>query len=79
MEFKLRLPSQSSSYPGRSDRVETVRVEEVVLIVRVVEQVGVQEGAEAVAPLGRPVAEKVTDCEVPETRVAVMVLEPEEP
>ncbi len=54
-------------------------VEAEVVIVRVVVQVGVQEGAEAVTPLGRPVAEKVTDCEVPETRVAVMVLEPEEP
>ena len=50
-----------------------------MVIVRVEVQVGVQEGAEAVAPLGRPVAEKVTGCEVPEPRVAVMVLEPEEP
>jgi len=58
-----------------------VGVEGAVAIVRGVEQVGVQEMAEkeALAPLGRPVAEKVTGCEVPETRVAVMVLEPEEP
>ena len=56
-------------------------VEGAVAIVRVVEQVGVQEVAEkeAVTPLGRPAAEKETDCEVPETRVAVMVFVTEEP
>ena len=56
-------------------------VEGAVAIVRVVEQVGVQEMAEkeALAPLGRPAAEKETDCEVPETRVAVMVFVTEEP
>ena len=50
-------------------------------IVRVVEQLGVQEMTEkeALAPLGRPAAEKETDCEVPETRVAVMVFVTEEP
>jgi hypothetical protein len=43
-----------------------------VVTVMVVEQVGVQEaGAKlAVAPWGRPVAEKETACGVPETRVA---------
>ena len=30
---------------------------------------------EAVAPAGRPEAEKDTDCEVPETKVAVIVLD----
>ena len=50
-----------------------------MVIVRVEGQVGVQEGAEAVAPLGELVAEKETDCEVPETRVAVMVFVTEEP
>jgi len=52
-----------------------------VAIVKVVEQLGVQEMAEkeALAPLGRPAAEKETDCEVPETRVAVMVFVTEEP
>src|SRR5438034_62347 len=58
---------------------EPMGVEAEVLRVRAVEQVGEQEGAEAVTPRGRPVAEKVTDCEEPETKVAVMVLEPEEP
>src|SRR5213080_4657166 len=60
---------------------EPMGVEAEVVRVRVVEQVGVQEMAEkeAVAPLGRPAAEKETDCEVPETRVAVMVFVTEEP
>jgi len=35
------------------------------------------EEKEADAPLGRPEAEKVTDCEVPDTRVAVIVLDPD--
>src|SRR2546430_17445631 len=49
--------------------------------VRVVEQVGVQEVAEkeGEGPLGGLEAEKETDCEVPETRVAVMVFVTEEP
>src|SRR5205814_7745672 len=46
-----------------------------VVRVRVVEHVGVHEvlEKEAVVPAGSPEAEKVTGCEVPETRVAVMV------
>src|SRR5437867_6765269 len=52
-----------------------------VVRVRVVEHVGVQEGAEkeALAPAGSPEAEKVTGCEVPETRVAVMVFVTDKP
>src|SRR5438034_380317 len=56
---------------------EPVGVEVVVDSVRVVVQVGVHAVAEkvAVAPAGSPEAEKSTDCDVPESRVAVMVLE----
>src|SRR5947209_4008201 len=45
--------------------------------VRVVAQVSTQGGGEkvAVAPAGSPEAEKDTDCDVPESKVAVMVLE----
>src|SRR5205814_10601856 len=52
-----------------------------VVRVRVVEHVGVQEvlEKEALAPAGSPDAEKVTACEVPETRVAVMVFVTDEP
>jgi len=52
-----------------------------VVRVRVVEHVGVQEvlEKEALAPAGSPEAEKVTGCEVPETRVAVMVFVTDEP
>src|SRR5436189_4806142 len=52
-----------------------------VVRVRVVEHVGVQEVLEkkALAPVGSPEAEKVTGCEVPETRVAVMVFVTDEP
>ena len=49
--------------------------------VRVVEQVGVHAVGtnDAVAPVGSPVAEKDTDCAVPETSVALRVLETEVP
>src|SRR5205823_1959258 len=49
--------------------------------VRVVEHVGVHDvlEKEAVVPAGSPVAEKVTACEVPETRVAMMVFVTDEP
>src|SRR6266550_2544859 len=65
----------------------TVRVEvpvgvvEDVLIVRAVEQVGVHDVEEnaAVAPVGNPEAEKATDCAVPDTSAALMVLATEEP
>src|SRR2546425_6361306 len=56
-------------------------VVEDVLIVRAVEQVGehpVDEN-DALAPVGSPEAEKDTDCVVPETSVALMVLETEAP
>jgi len=45
--------------------------------VRVVAQVGTQVVGEkvAVAPAGSPEAEKDTDCDVPESKVAVIVLE----
>ena len=54
-----------------------VGVDVEVVTVNVDEQVGLHDAAEkeAVAPLGRPEAENVTGCEVPETRVAVTVLD----
>src|SRR5438552_9506518 len=58
-------------------REEPGGVDAVVVSVRVVVQVGVQAVGEnvAVAPAGSPEAEKDTACAVPETRVAVIVLE----
>ena len=56
-------------------------VEATVERVRVVEQVGehaVEEKA-AVAPVGRPAAENETACVVPETSVALVVVETEAP
>src|SRR5947199_6451427 len=52
-------------------------VDAVVVSVRVVAQVGVHAVGEkvALAPAGSPEAVKDTACAVPETRVAVMVLE----
>ena len=52
-------------------------VDAVVVSVRVVAQVGVHAVGEKVglAPAGSPEAENVTVCDVPESRVAVMVLE----
>ena len=52
-------------------------VDAMVESVRVVAQVGTQVVGEkvAVAPAGSPEAEKDTDCDVPESKVAVMVLE----
>ena len=49
----------------------------VVVSVRVVAQVGVHAVGEkvALAPAGSPEVEKDTDCDVPESKVAVMVLE----
>src|SRR6266571_357257 len=54
-----------------------VGVDAAVEMVRVVEQVGEHVSGEndAVAPEGNPEAEKATDCAVPETSVALMVLE----
>ena len=45
------------------------------------EQVGehVVEENDALAPEGNPEAEKATDCAVPETRAALIVLETEAP
>jgi hypothetical protein len=52
-----------------------------VVMVRVDEQVGLQEVTErfADAPLGRPDTEKDTACVWPAVRVAVMVVAPEVP
>ncbi len=52
-----------------------------VVIVNVVEHVGLQDADvnPALAPLGRPDTVKLTDCVVPETRVTVIVVEPEAP
>ena len=51
-------------------------VEAGVVIVRVVEQLGLQETGEkeAVAPVGNPVAEKLREAGVPVVRVAVIVV-----
>jgi hypothetical protein len=56
---------------------DPVGVEAEVARVNVDEHVGLHEPAEkeAVAPAGRPDAENVTDCVVPETRVAVIMLD----
>ena len=56
-------------------------VDDVVERVRVVEQGGehVVEENDALAPVGSPEAEKATDCAVPETRAALIVLETEAP
>ena len=53
----------------------------VVLIVNVEEQVGVQLGNEndALAPAGKPEAENVTACALPDTNAALIVLLPGEP
>ena len=58
-----------------------VGVEEEVVSVNVDEHVGLHEPGEnaAVAPVGRPEAENDTDCEVPETSVAVIALDPDCP
>ena len=57
-----------------------VGVDAEVVNVIVDEHVGLHdpgEENEADAPLGRPEAENVTACEVPDTRVAVIVLDPD--
>ena len=56
---------------------DPVGVDADVVMVSVDEQVGLHDAdeKEAVAPAGRPVAEKVTACAVPETRVAVIVFD----
>ena len=56
---------------------DPVGVDEDVVTVSVEEQVGLHDACEkeAVAPDGRPDAEKETDCAAPETRVAVIVLD----
>ena len=52
-------------------------VDAEVVRVTVGEHVGLHDPGEkeAVAPVGRPEAEKDTDCAVPETRVAVIMLD----
>ena len=56
---------------------DPVGVEAEVVRVTVEEHVGLHDAGEkaAVAPVGRPEAEKDTDCAVPETSVAVIVLD----
>ena len=56
---------------------DPVGVDAEVARVTVEEHVGLHDAGEkdAVAPAGRPEAEKDTDCAVPETRVAVIVLD----
>ena len=54
-----------------------VGVDAAVVRVNVEEHVGLHDAGEnaAVVPVGRPEAENVTDCAVPDTRVAVIVLD----
>ncbi len=56
-----------------------VGVDAEVVKVIVDEHVGLHDPGEkeADAPLGRPEAEKDTDCEMPDTRVAVIVSDPD--
>ena len=56
---------------------DPVGVDADVVTVSVDEQVGLHEAGEnaAVAPVGSPEAEKDTDCAVPETSAAVIVLD----
>ena len=56
---------------------DPVGVDAEVVRVNVDEHVGLHDPGEkeAVAPVGKPDAEKETDCAVPETRVAVIVLD----
>ena len=56
---------------------DPVGVDADVVRVSVDEHVGLHDAGEkeAVAPVGRPDAEKETDCAVPETSVAVIVLD----
>ena len=56
---------------------DPVGVDADVVSVTVDEQVGLHDAGEgeAVAPVGKPDTEKETDCAVPETRVAVIVLD----
>jgi len=58
---------------------DPVGVDAEVVKVIVDEHVGLHDPGEkeADAPLGRPEAENVTGCEVPDTRVAVIVLDPD--
>jgi hypothetical protein len=55
---------------------DPVGVDEEVVRVSVDEHVGLHDAGEnaAVVPAGMPAAENVTDCAVPEIRVAVIVL-----
>ena len=56
---------------------DPVGVDAEVVSVNVDEHVGLHDAGEnaAVVPVGMPEAENVTDCAVPEIRVAVIVLE----
>src|SRR6266568_3672215 len=67
----------SPAVPVTVMREEPGGVDAVVVSVRVVAQVGVHAVGEkvAVAPAGSPEVEKDTDCDAPESKVAVMVLE----
>src|SRR5207237_1302675 len=75
----VRVTPQPGRATGRVRGPVGVLVE--VVRVRVVEHVGVQEGLEkeALAPAGSPEAEKATDRELTEIRVAVMVFVTDEP
>ena len=76
MRVKLVVRERDPAVPVTVIVDDPVGVEVEVVRVNVDEHVGLQDPGEneAVAPVGRPEAENVTACVVPETRVAVMVL-----
>src|SRR5947207_5481875 len=79
VKVKLVVLVRPPPVPVTVMREEPVGVDAVVARVRVVVQVGVHAVGEnvGVTPAGSPEAEKTTDCDVPESKVAVMVLETE--
>ena len=76
MRVKLVVRERDPAVPVTVIVDDPVGVEVEVVRVNVDEHVGLQDPGEneAVAPAGKPEAEKVTGCVVPETRVAVTVL-----
>ena len=76
MRVKLVVRESEPAVPVTVIVDDAAGVEVAVVRVNVVEQVGLHDPGEneAVAPVGRPEAENVTACVVPETSVAVIVL-----
>ena len=76
MRVKLVVRERDPAVPVTVIVDDPAGVEVEVVRVNVDEHVGLQDPGEneAVAPAGKPDAEKVTGCVAPETRVAVTVL-----